>query len=256
MQDNLPEILLVPSQLPSRGLSYPPTASISYKTYTFGEVKKASLSNLDLIKSLEIALSGIVCNFDKKLLTLMDALFIGVLRKVSTMGELKLKFTYVCKKCGNSNIHVFNHKNIEFNDISEEVKELPVSITLEGKDVTLSPLTVGDYFDLNNGKYSDIVKGREFDQTSIYAIMVRNMPFKEAYNLIYNLKNQEDIELLEYVDKLLLHNLKPLNAVCANNKCGAESKLKLEGQEALIMPFREGERTFGDRIRYGNAPKS
>ena len=257
------EIEILPSKLPSRGLAYPLDAKISYLTYTFGEVKSASISNLNILSALERTLKGVKASFDVKKLTLLDALYIGVLRKTSSMGELRMSMPYACTECGKVSKAHFTHIDIDFQDIVEDVTALPIVAKLGGKECEFWPMTVGDYLDLNNGTFEKIINGK-VNKTSMYAIMVKNMTFEESYKHIYNLKDVNDMMLLEDIDKALLHDIKPLKAKCTNivkvkdveKECGTENLVKIEGREALIMPFREGERTIRDRVRFGPTPKS
>lgn len=251
----LPWIELECTKLPSRGLPYPSGAKVKYRTFTHGEVRNASISTFDLSKSLELALTGIeAVGFDKNKLTLQDALYLGLLRKSSTMSGMQMEFPYVCQKCEKENKKIFTERDIEFQDISDEVSELPISTDISGKVVEFTPMTVKQFIDYERGVYNQFTKGKKQDVVGVEALMVSNMSFKEAYELIYNLKDQDDLDVLDDIDKLMLHDIKRLEAVCNNTledktTCNHKNLVRLEGREGLLRPFREGDRNTRTRIR-------
>ena len=259
----IPEITLDINKLPSRGLAYPEGARLKYLTYTFGEVQEASTSNWDIVDSVKLALKGIICEgFDKYQLTVLDVFYIGILRKVSSMNELKFEMPYICRGCMKRTKGVFTQNDIEFRDIDEAVKKLPIKAEIGGKQLDFSPMTVKEFLDIQSGRYANIIgKKDEMNKMAIYATMIKNLPFKEAYELLITNRNNDDNEVLEEIDRLLLHDMKPLITTCQEevidmdgnkSKCGFENALKLEGREALLRPFREGKRPVRDRIWLGD----
>jgi len=255
----IPEIELDVTKLPSRGLSYPTGTKIKYRTYTFGEVRKISTSNMSIESSLKMAIEGIETDFGAKNLTLMDALYIGILRKISSLTEMKFEVPYMCTKCKKAAKGVFNHNDITFRDIDKDVSSLPIYIDLGGKELAFSPMTVSDYFELTSGKHDDVFKDSKIDRVAVQAISIKNMSFKAAYEMLYKVNTPEDIELITEVDRLLLHDIENLKTTCRNNvegkTCGGENSIKLEGREALISPFRSSEGTVRNRIRFSSTPK-
>ena len=83
---------------------------------------------------------GIQCSFSKNDLTLSDAIYLGLMRKISTLGTEKLKLPYLCKNCRQKYTHVFKNQDLEFNDI--DVSELPLRFELNSpnKSYELWPL--------------------------------------------------------------------------------------------------------------------
>ena len=61
----------------------------------------------------------------------------------------------------------------------------------------------------------------------------------------------EDISLLGEVDKFLFHGVKPLEGTC--KKCKTITKIELDRGQALILPFREREKSTSNRIRFGSS---
>jgi len=255
----LPEIEVDPKKLPSRGLAYPPSAKISYRTYSHGEIRVVSTSTVGIDNSLKNALSGITTSFGNDSLTLQDAVYISIMRKISTLNTMKFEVPFACSKCSEPDKKLFSEKDIEFEDISNEIESLPLEIEIQGKTLSISPMTVREFRDLKNGKYNAIIVGGEIDKVSAQAVMVKNLPFKESYELLYGVKDPEDMDLLDYLDKALYHDMKPLKATCRNEikgvKCNTTNYIKLGGRDALISPFRESEGTPRARIRFKSASK-
>lgn len=256
----IPEVELDISKFPSRGICYPTGAKLKYRTYTFGEIRKVSSSNSGTLESIKLTLSGITADFNTNDLTLMDCLYVGILRKLSTLNTIKFEVPYICTKCKESSKGYFTQDDIEFRDLSDDITGLPLVCNVNKKDLHFSPMTVGDYLKLLSGTYDSVYKEGKVDRVAAQAITVKNMEFKEAYEFLYGLTNPEDVEVLTEIDKLLLHDIKPLKASCTNQiegkTCMGENSIKLEGREALISPFRKSEKSVRNRIRFGITPKS
>lgn len=252
---SIPRIDVNVEKLPSRGIPYPKGTQISYRTYTFGEIRRASTSSVSTHGALKLALSGINCSIGNKNLTLMDALYIGILRKLSSLNSLKFEVPFVCRKCKSQSKGLFTENDLEFYDLSSDVTALPLVCDVNDRELTMSPMTAGDYLTLRSGVYDSIFKEGKVDRVASQAITVRNMQFAEAYQFLYELSNPDDVEVLTEVDKLLVHELKPLKVSCMNKvdgeTCGGINHVKLEGREVLLNPFRESEGSARARIRFG-----
>ena len=257
-QAPMPWIELRVENLPSRGVGYPKGSVIKYRPYTHGEMRQFSIQTASPAQSIEMAVSGLdVQGFDKMKLSILDAFYIGLLRKVSTMSGLQVQVPYVCEGCGKLNEKIFTNADIEFEDLSSEVSSLPLIADLGGQEVHFNLLSVKDFLDLERGRYNKDIPGGKPNALAVEALMVENLSFDKAYNLLYNLTNEEDIEVLEEVDQLLKHDIKPLKARCTQadedkKVCNHLNLVKLEGREALIRPFRGGDRNTRARIRFGN----
>jgi len=256
-QNLLPFMEIECKHLPSRGLPYPIDSVLKYRTYTHGEVRQVSVSKPTIATLLQNILAGVKSDtVDINKLTIIDAFYIGILRKVSTLNGMQFELPFECESCGHKSKEIYSEKDIEFNDISSDVTALPIRVKLNGKECKFSPLTVKAFLDLESGRYSKFVKNSKANATAVEALQIENLEFKDAYDLLFNLTSHDDIADLEDVDKLLKHDLKPLIAICSNtledgSVCSFKNELRIEGRDALIMPFRGTQGLNRDRIRFG-----
>lgn len=248
----LPEIEISPSQLPSRGIPYSRGSIVKYRPYTFGEIKKFNQSKVSARETFEMVLEGISCSFDKSALTISDVLYLGLLRKISTLGSSKISVPVICNKCGalqNEILDLGSSSSVlEFEDMS--APELPIIVTLSNnQDYEFSPLTMKDY-------YLALEKNIEFtDVLALMALQCRNQTYEHTYKMIQEAYPVDRL-LLEEVDKLMFHELKPIKIKCkkhlGDRSCGNEIQVALDGGAALLLPFREHEKSTSDRIHFGS----
>ena len=244
---DLPSVNLVASKLPSQGKCYPDNFEATYRSYSFGEIKYASTSDLNEKQSLELVLKGVKTSMPKGDFTLSDVLFIGLLRKISSLGTAKVQVPYTHPQTKKTEYHIFSLDDIEFYDM--EAPKLPVSVELsDGKTYSFMPLTVKSYLNL-------VKRGKANDVVALYAAMCINHDFNDSYNFFNNTTDREDGEILEEIDSLLSHGIKPLNVKYTVNINGKEVektlKLRVEGRQALLLPFREKGKSVRDRICFG-----
>ena len=230
--------------LPSRFKAYPPNSSISYRPYTFGEVKQITGSvNLDTISGLKKILEGIETSFPVNDLTVGDVLYFGLLRKLSTLGSTKVNALWSCSKCGETGSYVAEQENLEFTDIKAE--KLPITLDLSIGKRSFKPLTIGQYFEM-------VARGVEDDPIAKLAMECMGRDYEETYKELFNLTNPDDRELLEKIDEYLFHELKPILIPCTNTECKNKISLELDVGGQVILPFREERQgTLDDRIHFG-----
>ena len=254
--DFMPEIRVATKDLPSKGVSYPKDSWIKHRPYMFGEVTQISGSKLDTRTTYEHILSGVECSFDKSQLTVPDVLYIGLLRKISTLGSTEIVARYNCPKCKKPGQLIFKTDDLEFDEL--EVPKMPIVADMSFGEAHFSPMTVKDFLELAD-------KHKESDEIALYAIQTRNMGFEEAYKKYYN-ANPEDSQTLIEIDRLLFHSLKPFTRKCTNllpmekteiggagagSQCGHPIKIELDGGQALLLPFRRNEGPTKTKIRFG-----
>jgi hypothetical protein len=252
---NQPRVVITLDRLPSKGKCYPPDAIIEYRGYLFGELQELNNSKgLSLVDIFEKAMSGIhTLRLPKDDITLPDATYLTIARRLSSLGTNDFEVKHKCVSCGTVNSKQFNQMDLDFDDLQIDGKGIELTLSNE-KVYYFTPLTYGDFKKLLNNTISSVIKGDlARNPTAIYASMVRNHKFDEAYTDFYNLTNYDDIEDLKKVNTLLGHDLKPLQYDCV--KCGTANSIKLEGRDSLITPFRDERHTHRERIRIVTTPK-
>jgi hypothetical protein len=236
------------TKLPSQGKAYPPGVSVRYRPFIFGEVYQISESKFTTREAYDYILTGVeVEGMDKLDLTLADVMYIGLLRKISTMGSSEIIAKYHCTKCGRPSSIVFKTTDIEFEDM--QAPKLPIEGTFTFGKLKFSPITLRQYYIL-------LEKGKPTDPVALYAVQSIGTEFDATYKTLFNVST-EDTRLLLEIDRYLNHGLKPLIKACpqklddAGTKCGARVEIELDGGQALLLPFRTDEQSTANRIRFG-----
>lgn len=237
-------------KLPSRGVGYPEGMTFSFYSYAWGEIKAFSITKMDYPTSIKKVMAGITpsVEFDMKKIFLVDAFYLGIARRLASLSAMQAEMPYQCRSCESINKVVFTQKDIIFNDLSEEVQKLPISATIEGKEILLRPMVLETFYELHEGKYKSAIRSDGIDEIAINASWVTNMSFKEAYDLFYMLDKEEDTDVLHEIETLFKMDMKPLEHKCPNPKCGKENTVKVAGRESFIMPFRSGNGDVRRRI--------
>lgn len=233
--------------LPSKFLTYPKNSTISYRVFSFGEIQYLNASKISEEEVFKYLLEGIQTSFSKENLTISDFLYLGWLRKISSIGSNKISLGAYCSKCKKQSSAVVEVSDLDFEDIT--APELPVTAVFDSVEFSFMPITLKDYFSLKEN-------GQDEDSVAMLAIQCVNHDFKKAYELIYNAP-PDWAEVFTQVDKLLSHGTKPIKFKC-NNKvsketCGNELSLSIEGGEVLFHPFRRCEVDVENRIRFGTS---
>lgn len=250
------------TELPSDFLPYPEGVEVTYKPYTYGELKRFSQSKLSVKQRYEFILDGIgVSGMPKEKITFQDFLFLALLRKLSSIGIGDILVKYNCQKCGFENSNHVKLDTLDFESLSKNVPDLPANLTINGQDLEFSPLTIEDYFKL----YSE---NKDKDHVAIMAIQCRSHNFKAAMDAIFG-ANPEDSELLNELDKVFYHGLKTLKFPCANKEakveepnedgeiveksvhCDFTNTVELEDASLIVQPFRGDRKPAKDRIQFG-----
>jgi len=257
-ETNLPTVGLNIEKLPSRNLAYPKNCEISYTPYSLGEVKQISKSkNMSTKDRIHKIASGIICTgHSVKDLTVPDLTYIGMLRQISTLGTPKVVLNYVCAKCGEKGRHIVDVQNdLEFDDLLIKYGD-EASLPIEGEFsfgvVQFRPLTVKQYLKM-------LQNGQEHDEIAKLA-NESNLPFDEAVKKFSDTKNVTDMRLLDAIDRLLFHGLKPIRFECKNKEedgstCGNRIAIELDGGQALLLPFRESNDDIENLINIGSKVK-
>lgn len=234
--------------LPSQFLPYPKNSTASYRVFSFGEIQYLNSSKISEKDIFEYLLNGITTSFPKEDLTVPDFLYLGWLRKISSIGSNKISLGMYCPECKKQSATMIEVNDLDFEDI--KAPELPVIATFGDVSFSFVPITLKNYFDLKE-------KGYDNDTVASLAIQCLNHNFEDAYKLIYN-ASPDWIAVFEEIDRLLSHGTKPIKFQCQNKiddvVCDNKLELPIEGGEVLFHPFRGCKVDVKDRIRFGNAP--
>jgi hypothetical protein len=237
-------------KLPSQGKNYPYNSTISVRPYSFGEVKRISDSQLSTSDKLATIVSGINTSFDKGSLTYADITYLGMVRKLNTIGTLKAKYPYNCPNCGSKQEHIFSQQDIEIADL--DVEALPITIEMsDGNKYEFGPIDYKNMLSIDRGEFDRHIAGKSTlkDKMAVYALLCKNRPFPETYKFFSTTTKQDDHDVLNFIDDTLSHDIKPLTSKCS--ECRTEVFLPLRNAVDLVLPFRDNERSIRDRVSFG-----
>ena len=248
--------------IPSKGLSYPEGWSITYRSYVFGEIQDINSEDKSVEEKYKIGYSGIECQgFDKDKLTLQDFMYVMLLRRLLTIGSTKVVIQTFCMGCGNEVKNDFETSNLEFQDLT--IDKLPIIVDFSDGEAVFLPITAGTHFKtLESGKSIDT------DLSSYLAYELcegsSELSYEDAYNRLFNLADQDDMDLLVDVDKLGSHGVMPILITCTNKVaseeggdktvCGAQRYVSpVNFLDTFILPFHgdERKRFLESKIRFG-----
>lgn len=253
-KSKLPISAFTLSKLPSKGLPYPENVTISYRPYTFSEVKKVSDSKLTEKQMYEFIMNGIyVEGMDTDELTLGDANYLALYRKLSVLGQnSSLKVIHPCANCGTKNEKVI--KIAELNPQFISAPDLPACAHIMDTKFGFEPLTISDYF-----KLDEMISTGEYDEDfATWAMMCTTHEFDEVYDSLDNMYSVDEMDNLEKIDKYLNHGIKNYKMKCKNadekgeDFCDHVTEVRLDGGQAVLLPFREPAGTHGDGISFGS----
>jgi hypothetical protein len=253
LNPHLPQISLhTVKALPSRGLAYPKNAQVQYRSYMLGEIEQLSESNLTTKDRYIHILKGIRANFDLRQLTVPDVNYLGLLRKLSTLGTEEACVDTKCPKCGSINVSKFNTGELVFDEL--QVPALPINVELTFGKHKFYPITIGDWFDMYDA-------GVTISPTSMYAVQCHSLPFPDSINIFKTVINATDLEKLGKLDGLLNHDVSVIKVPCQGlvvqkggevGKCGVFYEASLHNAaEAYLYPFRPEDYDLSDQITFG-----
>jgi hypothetical protein len=256
----MPIMVIEAKDLPSRGLGYPEGHQFRYRSYTFGEVKQNSATNdVELGQVVSTVMAGIESDdkFDKMKMSFIDMLYIGLLRRVSSQGQMQYQINHQCEKCNQVSTVVFSSSDLDFQDIKEAVKSLPLVVDLNGDEFHFMYPTVQNMLDIRANKKDKKTKGNI--ELEIVAATVVNMTYTDALAKLSVITDENEIESLSEIDSLLFHDIKAIKSVCKKmvegenglkETCKHTNYVSIGGKELLIRPFREDGRPDRNKIRF------
>lgn len=244
---SLPFVEIYGDSLPSKGLLYSlenENWSIKYRPFTVGEVKKISQSNLSDKDKFIATLEGIDCNFDQRLLTLADVMYISLLRRISSFGDNGFIISTKCHACSERARKTVKETKLEYRDI--KAPSLPLKFKLDdGTLLEFFPMTIGRYFDAldQNHTHNDL---------RLLSYCCSNMEPKEVFDYFNGKEIEQDLlDSLKKIDDYLDHGMLPIEVECQNEECKAITKVVPAGGQALLLPFRGDKSDSKHSISFG-----
>lgn len=238
---------IVVTQLPSKFLSYPDNVSIKFKPYSFGEIEQASqLKGAPEKEVIQAAQSGIIVEgMDFLDLEVADFAYLVLLRHLSTFDRTKFNLEFECPVCQHKNKKEVHTDEVEFNELNDRFKSLPVKFNLSnGVPIEVGGFTLRDRLKL-------VEAGEETNDLANLAIRIKNMPFEEAKLVIAGLDSGEDIDLLTVVASELDFNTQYVVSSC--DHCHADNiSIALEDILEIATPFRRNANDVLNRIFSGS----
>ncbi len=232
-------------KLPSNFLAYPKEAKVFYRPYTYRELDIFNDSQVSALENLRFVSQGIhTTNMEKEELTLSDFLYLGLLRKISSLGSTKFSVTAQILQEETEVTKILDFDDIQFQEL--EVPELPVVITLNQKELHFKPLTLSGYFALLQ-KDEELGK----NERALLASECINLEFDKALSIIDNAIGEE-LVVIRKVDVLLWHGVLPVSlAYTTTDKKEQHISVEIDDPLSLVWPFRDNKELEDDSIRFG-----
>jgi len=238
--------------LPSNFLPYPSDVVIQYTPYTYGEVLDLNQPNLKNWQKFSLMLKGVrTTGMDVRDLTLMDFMYIGVARKVSTLGQSEFRALFTCKNedCGERNDAVINTTMLDFEYIKAAKLPLVLKSLAGHSNLAFSPVTIGQMIDMwssGNDSTAHMMAAQLCGQVRDGKLepVDQGVVFRAIYNAM-----GDDARHLRMVDEWLFHGLNPIQLRCS--RCQTLSSIELDSWEAVLIPFRGQAESDEDFFSFG-----
>lgn len=236
-------------RLPSDFKGYPKGTVIEYEPLTLGELEALNTSDIEPARAVAMLLNAIHCNtLPPEDLYYWDVMYIGIQRKLQAFGNTKGTLYARCPKCGNILAKQFNYTDIEFKQM--QAPALPMRMEICGKQLEIGAITMKDFLQIE----------AQQGALGVYARMIKNMEFDEAYNMVQKAYGI-DIKKLKYAEEMLIFGMKPFIETCPNTVKNPETeKLEACGEQVVLevkSPFEvvfPEDNTQGDNdfeVQYG-----
>ena len=241
------KVLKETKELPSGFGFYPKGAKVWFSPMTTREVEILNESELSSKLLYENAIANITTeNMNSEDLTFSDFIFINLQRRLYSQTEIRCTLQTTCKNCGKSITEEFDFNEIEF----ETPKDSRLQRCQLGEyKVDIGPLTIGGVLKmLNSEKGVNNIDTLAHCVRKIYPLdsEVKNIySFELAQEIMANTWGEER-EILEYIDSLQSHSIKPREIICSN--CNTSWKEELGDPEALIFPSDRPRQSIADKV--------
>lgn len=222
------------TELPSAFKCYPKGTKVYYSPLTLKELTVLNNGTINSLDALALLLNNIRTEkISTEELSYVDVMYIGIRRKLLAFGDIKASLVGQCSKCGHIDTYDLSYTDIEFNQL--DIEHPYAVIDIQGTEVKFGVLTIKDFLELDeNG-----------DVLSVYARMVKNLPYEEAYKLVGNATGQEIIKL-QKIEKLFNFGIAPIKAKCKGiipatedepeHVCGNEIEMEVTSPFDVVFP--------------------
>lgn len=200
------------TQLPSEYKPYPKNIRVTQRRYGWLEIKQISarrtvLSNDD---HWDAILGGVnIQGMDKEELTVPDGLYIGLVRKLSTLDVPFFEVSYMCSSCNQPVVFQLTPDKLVFSNI--KAPELPIVAQFSFGEMKFSPITIRKHRIYENVR----ANYKDYEQGALFVAMNSvSHSYEEAFELLQTRADVKDIAIIESIDKLLDHGLQPVTNIC------------------------------------------
>lgn len=237
-------------ELPSAFKCYPKGTKVFYSPLNLKELTVLNSGTINSLDGLALLLNNIrteKITVDE--LSYVDVMYIGIRRKLLAFGDIKASLVGQCPKCGHIDTYDFAYTNIEFKQL--DVEKPYAVIDIQGKEVKFGVLTIKDFLELDE----------DGDILSVYARMVKNLPYEEAYELVGNASGNEIIRL-QKIEKLFNFGIMPIKAKCKGvipateetpqHVCSNEIEMEVTSPFDVVFPQDFASTTDDVEIRFSD----
>lgn len=240
-------VLKETKELPSNFGFYPKNTKVWFSPMTTKEVEILNESEMSPKLLFENAIANIKTDvIQSKDLTFNDFVFINLQRRLYSQTEIRCTLQTVCTNCGKRITQDFDFNEIEF----ETPKDARLQqCELGDYSVVIGPLTIGGMLAMLNSE-------RGVNTIDTLAHCIRKIYSKESeVNDIYSFELAQDIiantwgedrQVLEYIDSLQSHGIKPRYIECPN--CHVSWEEELGNPETLIFPSDRPRNSIADKV--------
>lgn len=228
-------------EVPSEFKGYPVGTKITFAPLTLEELEALNSAEIDPARAVAMLLKSIHCTtLPSEELYYWDVMYIGIQRKLLAFGDSRGTIYNRCPNCGKLVSKTFSLTDLEFKQM--EAPNLPMRMKVGGKELQFGVLTMKDFLQIQT----------EQGELGVYARMIKNLEFDEAYDLVRNATGV-DIKKLRFADKQLDYGIKPFFVECdgEDKPCGYNVVMEVRSPFEVVFPEDETEGFDEFEVQYG-----
>ena len=257
-----PLMSIAAENLPSGGLSYPKGTHAFYQKYSFAEVEAISRSQLTEDQEYGVLIAGIELkvgdeNITKKLVS-ADGDYLIIQRKLNSLGiNHEGVLSVPCPQCGNPVTKNLKLTEIEFEELTEKIKALPIRYELaDGMKLTFGLPTVTN---VQEGLAQQIPDDKIVAYT--LACMIQNdrdgRSRKDIISIIEKVTDPDDRENLHQIYQMATGYLPPIKLSCSGTPQDLHEPREIlipiqEVSRDIFKPFPDADTAPRRKIQFGS----